>query len=158
MQYSVHFEPSFSSKVEPAVALEKYICQRVRARRLQSLHHASLIMLSIAMWNPDISTSTCKRRHIPIVLLSASQSPSHRTLSPAFPSLTRTAMPTAAIVTIMLCVAVAAAADASTCPSPSTSPASLLQGARALRKDRNDAAANACLRQRAQLLPLLNVH
>jgi hypothetical protein len=55
-------------------------------------------------------------------------------------------MATAVIVAIMLYIAVAAAADATACPSASTSPASLLQGARALRKDKNDAAANACLR------------
>jgi hypothetical protein len=52
-------------------------------------------------------------------------------------------------IIIMVYFEVVSAASPSSCPSASSSPASLLQGSRALRKDKNDAAANACLRQTA---------
>ena len=72
-------------------------------------------------------------------------------------SCARTAMIVAFITTILLCIQFASAASSSTCPSASSSPASLLHGSRAMRKDKHDAAANACLRHSALLLLLLIV-
>lgn len=62
------------------------------------------------------------------------------------PRIITTAAAAIMIILIMLIFG-ASAAPTSSCPSASSSPATLLQGARALRKDKRDAAADACLRQ-----------
>jgi hypothetical protein len=64
------------------------------------------------------------------------------------PPRTITKVAPAVTLTIFFIVAVvSASSSASSCPSVSSSPATLLQGSRALRKDKRDDAADACLRQ-----------
>jgi hypothetical protein len=69
-----------------------------------------------------------------------------RTYRGMTPSTSTTVVPAIVIIILTLNLVGALALSSSACPSASSSPASLLQGARALRKDKNDAAADACLR------------